>query len=60
MAHTNGELAQAQETLSFLRESETKAVSFGKGANGHVYVNKTKGVLLIANNLPPVPAGQDV
>ena len=58
IAKTNGDLAQAQQTLSFLGEAETKAVTFGQGINGRVYVNKTKGVLLIANNLPPVPAGK--
>ncbi len=58
VAKTTGDLTQAQETLSFLREADTKAVTFGKGMNGRVYVNKSRGVLLIANNLPPAPAGK--
>lgn len=59
---TNSELARARHVLSFLNSAETKVVTFGpKDPNpprGRVLLNPDRGVLLIAANLPPAPAGK--
>jgi anti-sigma-K factor RskA len=58
---SNAELARVQQALVFLNEPETRQVGFGKGApqppRGNVFVNP-RGVLLIASNLPALPAGK--
>lgn len=62
MRRTAADLAQAQQVLKFLDEPETKQVVFGQGRpqppRGSVLLNAQRGVLLIASNLPPVPAGK--
>lgn len=61
MATTNAELAQARNVLRFLEAAETRVVSFGPEEpkpRGHVLLNPGRGVLLIASNLPPAPAGR--
>jgi anti-sigma-K factor RskA len=61
-ARTNTELVRARQILAFLNAAETKVVTFGqkdpKPPSGKVLLNPTRGVLLIANNLPPAPAGK--
>jgi len=56
------EVAGAREALSILNEPETRQVVFGENApnppKGRVFVNSKQGVLLIASNLPPAPAGK--
>jgi anti-sigma-K factor RskA len=57
----NAELAQARQVLSFLHAAETRVVSFGPEdptPRGRVLLNPGRGVLLIASNLPPAPAGR--
>ena len=52
-------LAQA---FTFLNTPETKQVNFGtrqpQPPRGNVFVNRQLGVMLIASNLPPLPAGR--
>lgn len=61
-ARTNAELAQARQVLSFLNEPETRMVTFGpkdpKPPKGRVLVHATRGVLLMASNLPQAPSGK--
>ena len=52
------ELAEAQRVLEIVNSPETRAVSFGAGPRGNVFVNPKKGVLLIAANLPRLDAGR--
>ncbi|MDX1982002.1 MAG: anti-sigma factor [Bryobacteraceae bacterium] len=60
-AGTNAELARARNILSILDSPETRFVTFGptdpKPPRGQVVVHPLRGVLLIASNLPPAPAG---
>ncbi len=48
--------------LAFLNSPDTKLVNFGAGApappKGSILVNPRDGVLLMASNLPPLPAGR--
>jgi anti-sigma-K factor RskA len=59
---TQADLARYEAALRFLDEPETKQVGFGRGEpqppRGNVFVNPRSGVLLIAANLPPAPAGR--
>ena len=59
---TASDLANSQLALQFLDEPETKQVVFGQGKpqppRGSVLLNAKRGVLLIASNLPPAPAGK--
>lgn len=61
-ASTNTELVRARSVLDFLNAAETKLVTFGpadpKPPKGRVLLNPGKGVVLIASNLPPAPAGK--
>jgi anti-sigma-K factor RskA len=56
------ELTRVQTVLEFLNQPETKQVTFGKSEQqpprGTVLVNPKSGVLLIASNLPALPAGK--
>jgi anti-sigma-K factor RskA len=56
------DLSKLQAALQFLDEPETEQVVFGKGKplppRGRVFVNPQRGVLLLASNLPPAPAGK--
>jgi len=51
-----------ERALTFLNQPDTEQVNFGKGQprppRGSVFVNPKLGVLLIAGNLPPLPAGK--
>jgi anti-sigma-K factor RskA len=61
-ARTNTELVRARQILAFLNSADTQVVTFGqkdpKPPSGKVLLNSTRGVLLIAHNLPPAPAGK--
>lgn len=60
--NSTAELARVQQAFAFLNEPETKQVGFGKGEprppRGNVFLNPRAGVLLIASNLPALPAGK--
>ena len=55
------ELAGVNQALSILTGQDTVVTTFGEGPpkpKGKVYVSPSQGVLLIAGNLPPAPAGK--
>lgn len=52
------DLTRLNEAMTIMNGSDTKQVNFGAGAKGKIFVNPTSGVLLIATNLPPAPAGK--
>ncbi len=56
------ELARLNEAFAILNGPETKMVTFGAGQTqppkGKFFVNPSLGVLLMASNLPPAPAGK--
>ncbi len=62
VAKSATELTRVQTVLEFLNQPETKQVTFGKSEQqpprGTVLVNPRTGVLLIAANLPALPAGK--
>jgi anti-sigma-K factor RskA len=61
-AKTNTELARTRHVLDFLNAAETRLVTFGPKdptpPRGKVLLHPGRGVLLIAANLPPAPAGK--
>ena len=66
LAQARGELMQvvkdrdqAMQAIQFLNQPDTQEVGFGKDkpVGGNIFVNR-KGVMLIATNLPPLPAGR--
>lgn len=52
------DLTRLNEAMTIMNGADTKQVGFGAGARGKVYVNPASGVLLMASNLPPAPAGK--
>jgi anti-sigma-K factor RskA len=50
------------EAFTIVNGADTTVTSFGAGQpqppKGRVFVNPSQGVLLIASNLPPAPAGK--
>jgi hypothetical protein len=56
------EITRLNEAFAILNGPETTATSFGAGKlsppKGRVFMNPSQGVLLIASNLPPAPAGK--
>jgi len=52
------DLTRLSEAMAIMNGSGTKQVNFGAGASGKFFVNSKSGVLLIATNLPPAPAGK--
>ena len=52
------ELTRLNEAFAILSGPSTIEAGFGPGARGKVYVDRSRGVLLIASNLPPAPAGK--
>jgi len=62
MGRQQVELAHLNEVFAVLNGADTKVVTFGEGQKeppkGRVFVNKSMGVVLIANNLPKPPAGK--
>ncbi len=59
---TNADLTRVRAVLEFLNQPDTRQVTFGKGTQqpprGTVLVNPKSGVLVIASNLPQLPAGK--
>jgi hypothetical protein len=62
MGAANIELAKVQAAMQFLNEPDTILVTAGKGValppKARIFLNKNRGVLLLANNLPAAPAGK--
>jgi anti-sigma-K factor RskA len=62
LEHTNqqtlAQSARMENAVRMMAEPETRQVTFGKGPQGRVLVNPSRGVLLLASNLPPAPAGK--
>jgi len=58
----NIELTRLNEAFAILNGSDTTVSTFGEGQKqppkGKVFASPSQGVLLIANNLPPAPAGK--
>ena len=55
------ELASVNQAFTILTGQDTVVSTFGEGKptpKGKVFVSPTQGVLLIAGNLPPAPAGK--
>jgi anti-sigma-K factor RskA len=56
------ELVRLNEALTILSAPDARQVVFGEGAprppRGRVFVDPKRGVLLLASNLPPAPAGK--
>lgn len=52
------ELEQTRQVLEFLKQPETRQVTFGAGPKGRVFVNPGRGVLLLASNLPLAGQGK--
>jgi len=59
---SSAELTRLQSALQLLNLPDTRQVVFGKAQlnppRGRVFVNRERGVLLMASNLPPAPAGK--
>ncbi len=51
-------MVQMENAVRMMTEPDTRQVIFGKGPQGRVLVNPKSGVLLLASNLPPAPAGK--
>ena len=56
------ELARLNEAFAILNQPDARQVVFGGAApqppRGRVFLDRTRGVLLLASNLPPAPAGK--
>ncbi len=52
------ELEAARRVLEIVNSPETRAVTFGAGPRGNIYVHPKAGVLLIASNLPKLEPGK--
>ena len=52
------ELTRLTEVITIVNSRDTREVSFGAGPKGKVFVSPTAGVVLMATNLPPAPAGK--
>lgn len=58
---SSAELQRVQSALQLLNLPDTRQVAFGKGQappRGRVFVNRGRGVVLLASNLPPAPRGK--
>jgi len=61
MQGKNVELARLNEAFALMNDPAAKQLVFGEGApkpRGRVFVNPKQGVLLLASNLTPAPAGK--
>jgi anti-sigma-K factor RskA len=65
LAQTRGEMMQVVaerdrmlQALSFLNQPGTRQIGFGKGPQGNVFLNPSRGVLLISSNLPRLDPGK--
>ena len=58
----NARLTRLEDALRLLNEPETVQATFGGGGalppSGRIFVNPSRGVLLIASHLPPAPQGR--
>jgi anti-sigma-K factor RskA len=52
------ELTRLGEIMTIMNGAGTREVTFGAGPKGKVFVNPLSGVVLMATNLPPAPAGK--
>ncbi len=52
------ELTRLTEIMTIMNGANTREVTFGAGPKGKVFVNPQFGVVLMATNLPPAPAGK--
>lgn len=52
------EVTRLNEAFAILGGPDTIEAGFGQGPRGKVYVNRSRGVVLIASNLPPAPSGK--
>jgi hypothetical protein len=56
------QLTRLNEAFAILNGADTTVTSFGKSdaqpPSGNIFVNRSRGVLLIANHLPPAPSGK--
>lgn len=61
-AAQNRELARLNEAFTILNQPDARQVVFGGAApqppRGRVFLDPKRGVLLLASNLPPAPAGK--
>jgi anti-sigma-K factor RskA len=46
------------QALSLLNQPETRQVGFGNGPRGNIFLNQTRGILLLASGLPKVDPGK--
>ena len=62
LQQTVGERDRLEQAVTFLNQPETRQVNFGQGQpappRGNFFLNPRMGVLLIASNLPALPAGK--
>lgn len=61
LSQKNVELAQLTEAFALMNDPAAKQLVFGQSApkpRGRVFVNPKQGVLLLASNLTPAPAGK--
>jgi anti-sigma-K factor RskA len=62
LSENQAQIAQAKELFDFLRQPGTVNVKFGDAQpappRGQVFLNRDRGVLLLAANLPAMPAGK--
>lgn len=52
------ELTQLNEAFAILSGPSTIEVGFGAGPKGKAYIDRSRGILLIANSLPPTAPGK--
>jgi len=59
---SSAEMQKVQSAFRLLNLPDTRQVVFGQGQprppRGRIFVNRERGVLLLASNLPPAPAGK--
>jgi len=62
LQQTVAERDRLEQAFTFLNQPETRQVNFGQGQpappRGNIFLNARIGVLLIASNLPALPAGK--
>jgi hypothetical protein len=58
MGEQTVELTRLTEIMTIMNGVNTREVTFGAGPKGKVFVNPQSGVVLMATNLPPAPAGK--
>jgi len=62
LQQTAAERDRLEQAFTFLNQPETRQVNFGQGQpsppRGNFFLNPRMGVLLIASNLPALPAGK--